>query len=166
MAQSNWRGMAELNKLFDTLSPDAEAALKEYLPEAAASILALQKDAVPVRTGDLWRGLTTESLDDGLKVRAGLTGRAATGGRSDLFYGRVVEFGRHAQTVLVQRRRRVGGRLRSSRGRKIAADLEATYSMKVPASAPRPFVDTSETEAVMLRTMEAVADIIADKMQE
>lgn len=164
------RGLSELVRLFDTLPAEAEAALKEQLPIAAANILAIEKADVPVRTGDLWRGLATQSLNDGLTVRAGLVG--ITNGRSgktslgSLFYGRIVEFGRKQQVVLVERRRRVGGRLRSSRGRKIAADLYKPYKMTVPAAPPRPFVDTPDTQAAMLRAMEAVATTIEAKLQE
>ena len=54
-----------------------------------------------------------------------------------------------AQTVLVQRRRRVLADvgdgvqkriLRTSRGRKLAADIAKTYSLKVKARAPHPFI--------------------------
>lgn len=169
MAQA-WRGMSELNRLFDTLPADAEAALKEELPRVAAEILAIQKSQAPVRTGDLWRGLAVQVLGDGLKVRAGLIGNAdkAKGklGLNDLFYGRIVEFGRKSQVVQVERRRRVGERLRTVRGRKVAADIVATYSLTVAAAPPRPFVDTPETEAAGLRAMEAVADLIQTKMEE
>jgi len=165
MPQSNWPGMSELIKLFDTLPADAEDAIKEELPKAAGAILALEKNDVAVRTGDLWRGLTIQTLNDGLKVRAGLIGAAAAGGRSNLFYGRIVELGRKAQVVLVERRRRVGGKLRTVRGRKVAADIVKAYNLTVRAEPPRPFVDTPQTEAVANSAVEAIADIIQSKMQ-
>jgi hypothetical protein len=179
MGRADWRGMAELKSLFEALPADAEAAIKEVLPAAADAILAIERGAVPVRTGDLFHGLGVQHLAGGLKVRVGLTATDAGSDASfrktqrdgqarysyaNLFYGRVVEFGRHAQTVLVQRRRRVGGRLRSSRGRKIAADLAATYTMKVSSTVARPFVDTAQTESVQLATIEQIANIVQNKI--
>lgn len=166
MAQSN---LAELTRLFDTLPADAEAALKEQLPKVAAAILAVQREGVPVRTGDLWRGLAIQTLNDGLKVRAGLVGTTSSSGKTSLgglFYGRIVEFGRKGQTVWVERRRRVGGNLRLARGKKIAADIVKAYSMRVAPAPARPFVDTPETEAIALNAMEAIADVIQNKMGE
>jgi hypothetical protein len=55
-----------------------------------------------------------------------------TGGSQPLFYGRIVEGGRRAQTVLVEQRRRgVSGHCGSGPGRKRAQAVATTYSMKV-----------------------------------
>lgn len=136
------KGMQELLALFGTLPKAADAEIREEIPKVGAQVLAAQKEAVPVRTGDLWRGLTTQVLDGGRKVRVGLVGKgdAASSKRLNLYYGRFVEFGRRGQTVAVQRRRRVGGRLRTLNRRKRAQDIVATYAMKVSPMPPRPFV--------------------------
>jgi hypothetical protein len=159
--------MPELIRLFDTLPASADTTLKAELPKIGANILARQKDDVSIRTGDLWRGLSVQTLDDGLKVRVGLVNVVAPNGRSgSLYYGRFVEYGRKGQTVLVQRRRRVDGRLRSSRGRKIAGDLVATYKMRVGPAPARPFVNTPATEAASIAGVEAIADAVQSKMKE
>ncbi len=155
------RGMQELLNLFDTLPKATEAEIKEDLPKIGASVLAAQKEAVPVRTGDLWRGLSTQVLNGGWKIRIGLMGVTSRGtGKTTygLYYGRFVEFGRRGQVVTVQRRRRVKGRLRSSRGRKRAEDIVATYSMKVRPEPARPFVQSPAAEAALLDAGENLAD--------
>lgn len=169
MAGPRQRGMSELIRLFDTLPAEAEEVLREELPKAARLILGIQKNDVPVRSGALWRGLSEQTLDNGLKVRAGLLGTTSSSGKANLgplFYGRVVEQGRKAQTVLVERRRRVGGRLRTKNGRKIAGDIVRTYTMRVAPEPARPFVDTPDTEAAATSTLERIADAIQAKMQE
>jgi len=155
------RGMQELLNLFDTLPKATEEEIKNDLPRIGAEVLAAQKSEVPVRTGDLWRGLSTQVLSGGWKIRIGLMG--ITNKRSGktsygLYYGRFVEFGRRGQTVTVQRRRRVAGRLRSTRGRKRAEDIVATYSMKVRPEPPRPFVQAPAAEAALLDAGENLAD--------
>lgn len=169
MAAYGQRGMSELIHLFDTLPAEAEDVLREELPKAARLILSIQKGDVPIRTGDLWRGLSIDTLDSGLKVRAGLLGTTSASGKTNLgplFYGRVVERGRKAQVVRVERRRRVGGRLRSKNGRKVAGDIVATYTMRVAAEPARPFVDTPDVQAVATSTVEKIADAVQKKMQE
>jgi hypothetical protein len=71
-----------------------------------------------------------------------------SGARSrNLFYGRIVERGRRAQTVLVQRRRRVGGRLparpRAPQARR--GHREHLFAA-VREMAPRPFIYVERPE--------------------
>lgn len=155
------KGMDTLLSLFDTLPKATEQEIKVDLPKIGADVLAAQKSEVPVRTGDLWRGLSVQVLNGGWKIRVGLVGstsRVTGKTQYGLFYGRFVEFGRRGQTVKVQRRRRIKGRLRSSRGRKLAEDIVATYSMKVQPAAPRPFVYSPAAEAAALTGGENLAD--------
>jgi hypothetical protein len=155
------KGMQTLLSLFDTLPKATEQEIKVDLPKIAADVLAAQKQEVPIHTGDLWRGLSIQVLNGGWKIRVGLVGSTsrATGKTSyGLYYGRFVEFGRRGQTVRVQRRRRIAGRLRSSRGHKLAGDIVASYSMKVPAAAARPFVYSAAAEGAALTGAENLAD--------
>ena len=166
MARDNLRGMPELIRLFDTLPASAETAIKEQLPTIGSEILALEQEAVAVRTGNLQSGLSIQTLNDGLKVRVGLLSANSKNGRDSRFYGRIVEGGRKGQTVLVQRRRRVDGRLRSARGRKIAGDIVASYNLTVRPEPARPFVNTPATEAASLAGVEKIADAVQSKMEQ
>lgn len=102
----------------------------------------------PKKTGALQAGIIDRVLPTSIRLQVGLLGsRGYSGNR--LFYGRIQDLGRKAQTVMVQRRRRVTvtfsrgtilSVLRTHRGRKIAADVSATYPMRVPAMAPKRFI--------------------------
>lgn len=129
---------------------DAQFALFERLPIAARYVLADILAAIGIKgqayqrqlapqgeTGRLRRGIEWEAVAAALRVRIGLL-RLGTGDAP--YYGRFVHFGRAAQTVLVQRRRRVNGRLRTRGRRKIAEDIVATYKLRVRARAATPFV--------------------------
>lgn len=160
MAQTS-RGLTELLSLFDNLPSATEQELKDDLPQLGAAVLAIQKADVPVRTGDLFRGLSVQVLAGGFKIRVGLMHVVSAAGKKNfgsLFYGRFVEFGRLGQVVRVQRRRRIKGRLRLQNGRKRASDIIATYSMKVRAAAPRPFVNTPAAENAALNAGENLAN--------
>lgn len=101
----------------------------------------------PKKTGALQAGISDRVLTTSLRLQVGLLGTPS--GRAKLFYGRIQDLGRKAQTVLVQRRRRVSvslGRgkiasiLRTQRGRKVQEDIVTTYRMRVPAMAGKRFV--------------------------
>jgi hypothetical protein len=155
-------GLAETYSLLARIPDAARDQLGVEIARIGYDVLAGQRRDVAKATGALDAGLGVQLQIDQLRARIGLIGikarstsalrRARREGRSpgesfgDLYYGRFVEYGRRAQVVLVQRRRRVGGRLRSSRGRKHAEDVGATYAMKVPAMAPRPYVHVDRPE--------------------
>lgn len=91
----------------------------------------------PKKTGATIRGISFRVLAKTLRLRVGLIGTPR--GRAKLFYARIQDLGRRAQVVRVERRKR-GIPKHLSRGRKIAADIAGTYTMKVPAMAPKRFV--------------------------
>lgn len=130
------QGLAEAYAVLGAVPEAAKEELGVELAIIARDALSIQQAAAPSDTGALRAGLSLQLLIQRLTVRIGLIG--LKGGRASLFYGRIVNFGRRAQTVLVQRRRRVNGQLRSSRRRKVAADIAATYPLKVR---PRAAVD-------------------------
>jgi hypothetical protein len=138
-------GLAQTYSLFDAIPESARNRLAAELGLIATDVLAAQRSDVAKRTGELSAGLSEEVQIDELRARVGLLG--IKGGRSKLFYGRIVEAGRRAQVVLVQRRRRGGGKLRLGPGRrKRAEDIAATYSLRVSPLPPRPFVHVDRPE--------------------
>lgn len=156
MQQTRLRGLDGLLNLFDTLPRATAEALGEELDDIAYLVLDAQREEVPVRTGALQRDLSMLVLVGQLKARIGLLG--TTGAYGKRFYGLIVEGGRRAQTVMVERRRRVNGRLRTSGRRKRASDIVARYKLNVPAMAARPFVHSARAEAAALDGAERVAD--------
>lgn len=153
MQYSRLEGTEILLRRFDTIPKAAEEQLGVELAIIGRDMRDMQRAASPHDTGTLRGALSVWLMLDQLRVRVGLIGQRNRRSRKrsygDAFYGRFVEFGRKAQTVIVQRRRRVRAHigagehkniLRTSRRRKIAADIVASYSMKVKARAPHPFV--------------------------
>ncbi len=141
MVGNRVQGLADTYALFGALPDAARDELGIELAILAREGLAAQKAAAPEDTGALSAGLSMQLQIDQLRVRFGLLG--LTGSRSNLFYGRIVNFGRSAQTVLVQRRRRVNGSLRVYRGRKRLEDISVTYSLPVKARDAVPFIDAA-----------------------
>lgn len=155
-------GLAETYSLLGNIPDAAREQLGVEMSIIAREVLAAQQRDVPSDTGALRGGLKIDGLLQELRLRIGLIGVTATSKRAlrraqkagqgpgesfgSRYYGRFVEFGRRAQTVLVQRRRRVDGRLRSRSRRKLAEDVAATYSLKVKAMAPRPYVHKDRPE--------------------
>lgn len=151
------QGLAEAYSLLGAVPEAARAELGVELAILGREALAMQRAATPVDTGALRDGLSIQLSIERLKVRIGLIGlrggrnrgRALvrSGGRAfktnqgDLFYGVVVNFGRHAQNVVVERRRRVNGKLRLLNRRKLASDIAATYTMRVKARDPVDFIN-------------------------
>jgi hypothetical protein len=138
-------GLAETHSLFDRLPQAAREQIAVEEARIGYDVLAAQKRDVAKRSGELESGLSLQLMIEKLRVRVGLLG--LSGARRNLFYGRIVESGRRAQTVLVERRRRVAGKLRLGPGRrKRAEDIATTYSLKVRPLPPRPFVRVDRPE--------------------
>lgn len=143
--QSRSDGIAETIAFFEALPEAAREELADTLSALGGDAQKFMQGKAPKRTGRLRRGISWISIVQGLRVRIGLLGMS---GESP-YYGRFVNFGRRAQTVVVQRRRRVRrtysngasfNLLRLRRRRKIAEDIVATYTLHVRARAPVPFV--------------------------
>ena len=158
MSADRVQGLAAAYAMFDRLPDAAREQLGVELAIIGRDILAQQRAAAPKGgTGYLEAGLSLALYLDNLRIRVGLLGLKRNRSKrnyTDRYYGRFVEFGRSAQTVLVQRRKRVlvggsnRGILRSSRGRKRAEDIVATYRLKVKARDPRPFVQLPDAGAI------------------
>jgi hypothetical protein len=106
-------GLAATHSLFGNIPEAAREQLGVEIARIGYDVLAAQKADVAKRTGELESGLSLKLID---RPAAG-AGRPAQHQRraQPLFYGRIVERGRRAQTVLVQRRRRVGASSGSAR---------------------------------------------------
>ena len=131
------QGLAEAYSLFDALPEAAKEEVTELLSEVTSEIHNLQEAMAPSKTGATRAALTWQDLLDGLKVRIGLLGMK---GRDAPWYARIIEYGRRAQVVMVQRRK-IGSRRNGLRNRrKRAEDIAATYALRVSPLAPRPFV--------------------------
>src|SRR5204863_297303 len=131
------QGLAETYALFDALPEAAKEEMVDLLSDVTSEIHNLQEGLAPNRTGATRAALTWQDLIDRLKVRIGLIGLK---GRGAPWYARIIEYGRRAQIVMVQRRK-IGTRLNGLRNRrKRAEDIASTYALRVSALAPRPFV--------------------------
>lgn len=158
MAGTRVEGLAETYSLFDRFPEAVREQVGGGLAKIGEDIRAAQSRSVAKLTGKLASGLSLDLQIEELRVSVGLIGAPA---RRNLFYGRIVERGRRAQTVLVQRRRRVKGRLRTQSRRKLASDIAATYSMNVRAMAPRPFVYVDRPE---IRAEQRLASLLSDAL--
>jgi hypothetical protein len=90
-----------LKRLPDEVSAEMAAVLKEHGPV----ITAYAKAAAPQRSGALSRAISWKVLPKSLSLRVGLLTKATS---RKLFYARILEFGRKAQTVVVKRRTKTG----------------------------------------------------------
>lgn len=157
------RGLAAANSLLDQLPGAARDQLGVELAIIAREILTVQRRLVAKDTGALQGELSLAVQAEQLRARIGLLGDGKGGARrngrrlktnlGDAFYGRIVEDGRRAQTVIVTRtaRRQVKaaqGVTRRNRGVRKAAVVAKSYSMKVTALSARPFVHIPGAEAL------------------
>lgn len=148
------QGMADTYALFGELPTAARFELADLLGRLGRDILAREQALAAKATGALAAGLSSQLLTEQLRVRVGLLGLKRRSGKKnlgDLFYGIIVNYGRKAQTVLVNRRRAGSSKLLRNR-RKRVEDLLKTYSMRVTALAPRPFVDGPSVDVDSIAT--------------
>jgi len=129
--------------------PDAiRDEMVAMMETAGDQILAAQRADVARRTGALAAALTKRVLRGSMRLRVGLLGKAIN---RRLFYARIVEVGRRAQTVTVSRRGAhlaAGGRRIGRRQRALESGVRGVYQLRVPAKAPRPFVRSARTKAL------------------
>lgn len=143
MASEVLTGLAAADQLLGRLEGHTRDELGVELATVGRDLLAIQRADVAKDTGALQAGLSLALVVQDLRLRVGLLGTKR--GRSKLFYGRVVEFGRVAQTVLVTRTARraakvaLGGK-RGSRGERKQQVAAKSYRLRVKALAPRPYI--------------------------
>lgn len=117
--RSQLTGAREFRRLLKQLPSSAKEEMADVLAAAGPRILAAISADTPVRSGALKAALKQKLLRSSLRLRVGLITKKAN---RDLFYARIVEFGRKAQTVTIRRGARAGA------------------LMRVRALAPRPFI--------------------------
>lgn len=131
------------------LDRDVPNAAREQLSVEMAiigrEVLAAQRADVAKDTGATEAALTLQLLVEQLKVRIGLIKGSSSRGSRNGFVGRLIEFGRKAQTVVVTRRlkRRVRGNGRYGTKRRVIYEGKP-YTLRVRAMAPRPFIAQPE----------------------
>lgn len=126
---SGFKGGKRFKRIIQQLPDVARQELVDAFGRAGRRAQAAMRARAKRKTGALSEGVKYKVLPKTLRLQVGLLGTKR--GRAKLFYGFILDKGRAAQTVLVQRRKRVNGALRVARGRKIAADVVSTYQMKV-----------------------------------
>ena len=143
MSSKTFQGLDDAFSRIAGLPAAARHELADVIGRLARDILAAQRARTPRETGALAEGLTSQLLTDELRAKIGLL-TAGASRKLAQYYGRFVEFGVRAQTVIVQRRRRVNGKLRLSSRRKRAEDIVTTYSLPVRAQNARPFINVPD----------------------
>lgn len=100
------RGASKVRKLLKRLPDDVAAEMVGVLRANGPIISAYARAAAPAQTGKLRRAIDWRVRPKSLSLRVGLLTKAVA---RDLFYARIIEFGRKARTVVVKRRTRGGG---------------------------------------------------------
>lgn len=145
MARRRVRGLPEFRAQLRKLPQAVQAELLAKFEQIGSELVPAMQAKAPSKTGDLRKGITHKVYPKTLRLVVGLLGTKA--GRSKLFYGRIQDLGRKAQTVVVTRLV-AGGRAawldRVSTGKARTArkprDLVATYALRVPAMPGKKFV--------------------------
>ena len=154
MTDEALEGAGAAERMLEQLPIAAKEELGVELAILGREGLAMQKAATPVASGELRAGLSLELQLQQLYVRIGLIGTKARSKSAqrrarklgvgslqnlgDLFYGRIVNFGRHSQTVLRQRRRLKAAALLK---RRRPADVGTPKPLKVKGRAAVDFID-------------------------
>lgn len=155
------QGLADTFATVERLPNAARFEFADMLGKLGRDVLAVQRARVARQTGQLAAGLDAQlEVEEYVRLRVGLLGKPGTSGSAlrrhqqgggeprnlgAIYYGRFVEFGVAEQTVLVHRRRRVNGQLRTYRGRKRVEDIVKVYAMNVKAQPARPFVNIPDS---------------------
>jgi hypothetical protein len=113
------RGDRAFVNLIKKLPDAAKAEVVELLQETGAQVLTEQRAMVKKRTGALSRALSMKVLPKSMRLQVGLVGKPIN---RKLFYGRIIQSGRKAQTVRARKR---GGK---------------PYLMKIRGTAPHNFI--------------------------
>lgn len=132
----NVSGLDEIYATFASLPVSAREELARRLTTIASQVANEQRSVVPHKTGHLASTITSQENSERLKATAGLINLT----KSSNFYGVFAEYGRKAGSKVVERRRRVGGKLRLKNRRKRLEDIESRYVMHWHARAGKPFI--------------------------
>lgn len=114
------KGAASVRRVMRALPDAARDELLEVLESGSVEIQRLVIAKTPTKSGALRKGVKRRVLKKTMRMQVGLLGTKR--GRSKLFYGRIQDLGRKAQTVSVTRGRAKGKaylmRVRAMKGKK------------------------------------------------
>lgn len=146
------KGDRAFKKLIKRLPQTVAKEMEIQLEAAGRDILAEQQAKVPTDTGKLRQALAMKLLPKTLRLRVGLLTKAVN---KRFFYGRIVEFGRKAQTVIATRNgalspavRAAGGRSNNYKALALKMKSKGAYLMKIRGMAPRPFIYSIDRERI------------------
>ncbi|MET4664936.1 hypothetical protein [Sphingomonas sp. PvP056] len=122
MARSKLRGIGRFKRLLRRTPDAVRGEIIVELNVTGRQIKQAIQAKAPSKTGALRAGIDSKVLPKSLRLQVGLLGGRR--GRQNLFYGRIQDLGRRAQTVQVQRRR-------SNPTGKAGSSLTKRYPMKV-----------------------------------
>lgn len=108
------RGAASVRRVMKNLPDAVRDEMIEVLESGSIELQRLIAGATPRRTGKLREGIKRRVLKQSLRMQVGLLGTKK--GRARLFYGRILDLGRKAQTVNVTRRKNTAPYLMRVRG--------------------------------------------------
>lgn len=150
-----------LKRVPDAIRDELASTIRAAGPELQNAIVARTPRG---KTGRLVAGVSWKFYAATLRLVVGFVGRPTN---RKLFYGRILEFGRRAQTVTVHRlskkhRKQWVGRIGAgtARGSAKPTDLGSTYRLRVKALQPRRFVysPTTNLRVVMNRRLNGIWD--------
>lgn len=145
MARRGVRGLPELRARLQKLPERVQKEILAEFDQIGGELRDAMRAKAPEKSGKLRQGITHKVFPKTLRLQVGL--RNTKAGRSTLFYGRIQDLGRKAQTVIVHRltgtqraewrNRIVQGRARASRKPR---GLGVTYALRVKAMPGKKFV--------------------------
>lgn len=146
------KGDRAFKRIIKRLPQAVAKEMETQLEAAGRQILAEQQARVPTRTGKLRGALAMRLLPKTLKLKVGLLTKAIN---KRFFYGRIVEFGRKAQTVIATRNgalspavRAAGGRANNYKPLALKLKAKGAYLMKIRGMAPRPFIYSVDRDRI------------------
>ncbi|NLS28160.1 hypothetical protein S2M10_31690 [Sphingomonas sp. S2M10] len=160
------QGVDAIQQMMDQVSSAARDELAVELGIISRDLLAWQRSAAPKDTGELAGFLSIWVMVDELRARVGFIsakGARGQGNKTKVFYGRFVQYGRKAQTVLVTRhlKRKVRGNGRYGTTKRVIYDGKP-YPLRVKAMAPRNFIFAPNADAIVAQR---VADFWSNTFQ-
>jgi hypothetical protein len=158
-------GLAETYALFASIPQEAKVELKDRLTRIAQQVLQAQKSAAPHETGALVNSLNISEQVQNLRATAGLQATAVAKGIDSTFYGIFQEYGVKAGEKLVQRRRRVNGKLRLKARKKRLEDIVTSYILHWKGEPARPFIHIeSRVDSIIDSGMAGFWDSVLSKL--
>lgn len=140
MKRGRLKGIARVRRIMRGLPESARGEIVVALHLAGRQLQAAMRARAPVRRGKVRDGILYRVYPKTLRLRVGLL--SVKRGQGNLFYGRIQDLGRKAQTVNVERYRRgarAGDNQKAITGRK-SSSLTVRYKLRVKAMAPKRFV--------------------------